>query len=112
MKKEPEKISQCPNCNGEIQNLGTHAFCLDCNWDNLPELPKSLKNQLDSAIDSMGDTPSGAFTIHVGMDSFRDWVGDVEEVQPTYRGFIVCPARNMVGDMIVILPSDIQHVRL
>ena len=108
-----EEITQCPNCNSQIQKLGTHAFCLDCDWDNLPEIPESLiKHQLDSAIDSMGDTPLGAFTVYVGTDAFRSLIGDVEEEQPTYRGFVVRPARNLVGEMIVILPTEIQQVRL
>ena len=30
----------CPTCGGHLQLLdGNSAFCLDCNWDNLEELP-------------------------------------------------------------------------
>lgn len=28
----------CPECGGVVQLIGEWSFCLDCDWDDLPEL--------------------------------------------------------------------------
>ena len=40
--KSAQKFTECPSCQGvNIQPLGTDSqFCLDCNWDNLPDVTK------------------------------------------------------------------------
>ena len=33
------KITKCPKCNGKLQQIGnSNFFCVDCYWDNLPEI--------------------------------------------------------------------------
>ena len=32
-------MTECPKCNGPVQRVGGESyFCLDCDWDNLPQL--------------------------------------------------------------------------
>ncbi len=35
-----DNLKRCPVCNGEIRSIMESAFCLECDWDNLPRLKR------------------------------------------------------------------------
>ena len=37
---ETERLTSCPECNGEVKRISKSFFCLECDWDNLPPLKR------------------------------------------------------------------------
>ena len=86
-------INRCPQCDGKLQQLGDKAFCLDCDWDNLPQ-----RTNLPAKSALFG--PNGA------VDS------EDEDIRPLYRRYLARPARNLVGARIVLVPTEMEHTKL
>lgn len=40
-----DKLKSCPVCNGQLRRIMESAFCLECDWDNLPTLKRYTKSQ-------------------------------------------------------------------
>ena len=35
-----ERLTSCPECTGEVRRIGKNYFCLECDWDDLPQLAR------------------------------------------------------------------------
>jgi len=35
-----DPMMECPECNGEVRQIGKSYFCLECDWDDLPKLAR------------------------------------------------------------------------
>ncbi len=38
--KEEDRLTCCPECNGEVRQISQSYFCLECDWDDLPQLAR------------------------------------------------------------------------
>lgn len=41
-RSETESKKSCPECNGDVRQIGNSFFCLQCDWDDLPPLNPRL----------------------------------------------------------------------
>ena len=41
------RVLLCPKCNGQVQRLDKHSFCLDCDWDDLPPIQSDTLRKVE-----------------------------------------------------------------
>ena len=82
--KPAQPFTECPSCHStNLQSLDTGSqFCLDCNWDNLPDAPKGA-DPLISALrfgDAVARREAVQVLINIG-DTDRD-IASADDMGP------------------------------